>query len=139
MHADPNSFRFFTDAAGAKDGSRSFCIEPLTKEPWALLAQGTYDQKLRGKRVRFSMAVKLANVAGRGAGPWAQVRLPGIPGMQTHQKLVQATQGWETHALEFDIPTNATTVEVGAMLRGTGRACFDEARLEILAATKNPV
>jgi hypothetical protein len=139
MHADPNSFRFFTDSASAKDGSRSFCLEPLTKEPWALLAQGSYDTKLRGTRVRFSMAVKLANVAGRGAGPWAQVRVPGIPPMQTHQKLVQATQGWETHSVEFDIPANATTVEVGAMLRGTGRACFDDARLEILAAAKNPV
>ena len=139
MHGDPKSFRFFDEPAGAKDGGRSFCMEPLTKEPWAVLAQGTYDQKLRGTRVRFSLAVKLANVAGRGAGPWAQVRLPGTPGLQTHQKLVQSTQGWETHSLEFDIPPNATTVEVGAMLRGTGRACFDEARLEILAAAKNPV
>jgi hypothetical protein len=139
MHADPKSFRFFADSEGAKEGARSFCIEPVTDEPWAMLTQGTYDQKLRGTRVRFSLAVRLANVSGRGAGPWAQVRAPGRPGVETHQKMVQSTTGWETHSVEFEVPTNATTVEVGAQLRGRGRACFDDARLEILRGPKNPV
>ena len=139
MHADPKSFRFFLDPEGAKEGARSFCIEPVTDEPWAMLTQGTYDQKLRGTRLRFSLAVRLANVSGRGAGPWVQVRAPGRPGTETHQKMVQTTAGWETHSVEFEVPANATTVEVGAQLRGRGRACFDDARLEILRGPKNPV
>lgn len=139
MHADPKSFRFFVDTEGAKEGARSFCIEPVTKEPWALLTQGTYDQKLRGTRVRFSLAVRLANVSGRGAGPWAQVRAAGRPRADTHEKMVASTAGWETLWVEFEVPTDATTVEVGAQLRGQGRACFDDARLEILRGPKNPV
>ena len=139
MHNDPQSFRFFIDAKEAKDGAQSFCIEPVKEEPWALLAQGTYDHKLRGTRVRFSISVRLTGVTGRGAGPWAQVRVAGKPAAETHQKMLQSTQGWETQSVEFEVPANAMTVEVGAQLRGKGRACFDDARLEILRGPKNPV
>ena len=52
---------------------------------------------------------------------------------------VQPDGAWETHAVEIDVPSDAVTLEVGAMLRGSGRACFDDARLEVLQAGKNPV
>lgn len=135
MHSDPNSFRFFAETA---DGRRSFCVEPVKKEPWALVTQGSFEPSLRGTRLRFSIDLRLAGVAGAGAGPWAQVRRTGAP-LQTHQKLVKGSTPWESHAVEFEVPENAETVEVGVTLRGTGRACFDDARLEILRPGKNPV
>ena len=139
MHSNTKSFRFFPEEKIAKEGKLSFCIEPVLKEPWALLTQGTFDKRLHGARLRFSLAVHAQAIGGRGggAGPWAQVRVPG-QAVRTHQKMVPGTQGWETHVVEFDVPENATSVEVGAMLRGTGRACFDDARLEVLPA-RNPV
>lgn len=134
MHADPKSFRFFADESG---GRRSFCVEPVTKEPWALLTQGVPHVPLRGARLRFSIAMKLTEGTGS-AGPWAQVR-PGAGGrLRTQQKLVKAAD-WESHSVEIDVPADAVTVEVGAMFRGTGRACFDDARLEVLQPGKNPV
>lgn len=137
MHADPKSFRFYGADTGS-EGRRSFCMEPLTKEPWGLLTQATSEAPLRGARLRFSIAVR-AEVSGRGAGPWVQVRVPGMPALQTHMKLVQKADGWDVHAVEFEVPMNAITVEVGAMLHGRGRACFDDARLEVLRPAKNPV
>ena len=135
MHNDPNSFRFFVDAT---DGRRSFCVEPVKREPWALVTQGGFEPALRGARLRFTVDLRLADVAGAGAGPWAQVRRTGAP-LQTHQKLLKGSAPWESHSVEFDVPANAETVEVGVMLRGTGRACFDDARLEVLRPAKNPV
>lgn len=138
MHKDPDSFRFFADEAGAAQGARSFCVEPVKKEPWAFITQALFDKSLHGARLRFSIAMRLTDVVGRGAGPWAQVQVPGRP-KQTVQKLVTKAQGWETHSVEFEVPANAEFVEVGAMLHGSGRACFDDARLEILRLAKNPV
>jgi len=139
MHADPKSFRFFADEARAADGKRSFCVEPLTREPWALVTQGILDRSLNGARVRYTLAVRLENVGGPGAGPWAQVQRAGVAARPTFQKLAKDTQGWEEQSVEFDVPADATVVEVGATLRGTGRACFDNARLEVLRPGKNPV
>ena len=139
MHADPKSFRFFADASQAPDGKRSFCVEPVTREPWALVTQGILDKSLNGARVRFTLAVRLENVAGQGAGPWAQVQRAGGAAKPTFQKLDKDTHGWEDQSVEFDVPADATSVEVGATLRGSGRACFDNARLEVLRPGKNPV
>lgn len=139
MHADPKSFRFFADASQARDGKRSFCVEPVTKEPWALVTQGILDKSLNGARVRFTIAVRLENVAGQGAGPWAQVQRASGAAKPTFQRLGKDTRDWEDQSVEFDVPADATSVEVGATLRGTGRACFDNARLEVLPTGKNPV
>ncbi len=138
MHGDPNSFRFFADASGAPEGKRSYCIEPLKKEPWALLTQATFDPSLRGARLRFSIAVRVADVSGSGAGAWARVQRAGQP-PQVYSKLAKGSADWQTQALEFDVPNNAQTVEFGATLNGAGRACFDDARLEILRSGGNTV
>ena len=78
-------------------------------------------------------------MAGQGAGPWAQVQRAGGAAKPTFQKLDKDTHGWEDQSVEFDVPADATSVEVGATLRGSGRACFDNARLEVLRPGKNPV
>lgn len=131
MHADIKSFRFYSDDEGAAEGKRSFCIEPTGKEPWALMTQGTFDRSLHGVRMRFSIAMRLTGVEGRGAGPWAQVVGPWRE-RPTYQSLTRESPGWQTRSVEFDVPADAVTVEVGATLRGKGRACFDDARLEVL-------
>ena len=138
MHADPNSFRFFVDASQAAGGKQSFCVEPVKKEPWALVAQGIRDRSLNGARVRFTLSVRLDNVGGDGAGPWVQAAIPNGR-KPSARKLAKGSQGWQDQSVEFDVPDDAITVEVGATLRGTGRACFDNARLEVLRPGKNPV
>ena len=138
MHADPNSFRFFLDESQGAGGKQSFCVEPVKKEPWALVTQGILDKSLNGARVRFTLAVRVDNVAGEGAGTWAQVA-PRAGRKPTFREFAKGTRGWQDQSVEFEVPEDAVTVEVGAMLRGTGRACFDNARLEVLRPGKNPV
>jgi hypothetical protein len=136
-HSTPKSFRFFVDEGGS-EGKRSMCIEPVGKEPWALVTQASYDTGLRGSRMRFSIAVRLTDVSGPGAGPWVQVLVPGR-GKPTYQDLDQGSGGWQRRSVEFDVPGDASLVEFGVTMNGKGRACFDDARLEVLQPAKNPV
>jgi hypothetical protein len=135
VHGKPDAFRFFVERAG---GKAALCVEPVKKEPWAIAAQGLNDPALRGARLRFSIATRLVDVAGAGAGPWSQVQRARAP-RQTVQKLSQGSSDWKTESIEFDVPADAITVEAGLMFRGTGRACFGEARVEVLQGPKNPV
>lgn len=138
MHADPNSFRFFHDERSPALGKRSFCIEPITREPWALVTQGIHNPAFRGSVVRLSMAVRVDGVSGKGAGPWILIQTPG--GGKVHeQKLVNGTRAWQRVEVEVAVPANAQIIEVGATLEGPGRACLDEVRLEVVPEKKNPV
>jgi hypothetical protein len=138
MHADPQSFRFFHDARAPASGKRSFCIEPVSGEPWALVTQGIHDPPFRGATVRLSLAVRVEGASGNGAGPWILIQTD--EGRKVHrQMLVNGSHGWQRVEVEVAVPANAQIVEVGATLEGRGRACFDDARLEVVPGLKNPV
>ena len=131
MHNDPDAFRFAHEAARAAEGKQALCIERVAPEPWALVTQGVVDPRLRGARLRFSAALRVDRAEGEGAGPWALVHGP--HGNLAHaQRLSKATKGWERIAVEFPVAAAAQLVEVGVTLEGGGRACVDDARLEIL-------
>lgn len=132
MHADPQSFRFFIDAGAPGAGARSLCIEPVKREPWGEATQVVAAAPLRGKRLRFSVALRIDAVAGKGAGPIAMVHGPHGELLAARELGLAGTRGWERCGVEIDIPAAAHDVEVGVMLEGAGRACLDEARLEIL-------
>jgi hypothetical protein len=133
MHSDPNSFRFFHDEAKPLGGKRSLCFEPVAKEPWALASQVVSDlAKLRGARVRFSVAVRLENVTGDGAGPFAVAQGPGGSVIAHDKRLIQGSQGWQRLAVEIGVPQNAGLIEVGVAFEGRGRVCLDDAVLEVL-------
>ena len=133
MHADPGAFRFRLESTAPAAGQRSLCIERIKPEPWALATQAIDIGALHGKRLRFSIAVRAEALDGRGAGPWIQMH--GVPAAQGHvERLVTRTDGWQRVAVEFTVFPAATLLEVGAVLEGGGRACLDEARLEVLEA-----
>ena len=132
MHADPDSFRFTLDESGGATGKRSLCIEPVKREPWGMATQALLDPALRGKRIRFSLAVRTEGVTGRGAGPIVMVH-GGSGQLLAHgDRMVGGTQGWQRLSVEIDVPGDAHDVELGGELDGRGRACIDDARLEVL-------
>jgi hypothetical protein len=136
MHANPDSFRFF---AVNDDGRPALCVEPTQKkEPWAIVSQGLRDPSLRGTRLRFSISMRLTDFKGRGAGPWAQMQRALRGAKPTIENLTAESGDWTTRSVEFDVPQDAVTAEVGMTFRGTGRACLRDARLEVLPA-RNPV
>ena len=129
MHADPDSFRFGLDGSAAAEGARSLCIERVTHEPWAVASQSVPAEALRGRRLRFSIAVKGERITGPGAGPWVLVN--GSAGMLLHEeRLASRGSTWERQAIEFTVPAQAIGLELGATLQGPGRVCIDDARLE---------
>ena len=129
MHADPDSFRFVPDASSRAEGARSLCIERVTPEPWAVISQSVPAESLRGRKLRFSVAMRAERLDGPGGGPWVLVNGPA--GVLLHQERVALLgAAWERRTIEFVVPAQAQAVEVGATLQGGGRLCIDDARLE---------
>lgn len=128
MHSDPTSYRFWIDESSPRNEMRSACIERIRDE-YGLMTQDVTDPNLRGKRVRFSIDMRMEGVTGNGGGPWVQVA---GGGGGYFQKLVSGTRGWERGTIEFTVSGAAEMLRVGAVLEGPGRLCLDDARLEIL-------
>ncbi len=131
MHADPTAFRFFLDRAQPGAGAASLCIERVKAEPWGIATQALADATLKGRRVRFSLALRTQGVAS-GAGPVAMVHNGSGVVTASRQRLVAGTQAWRRVEVEIDVPRDMHLLEVGALLEGPGRACVDDARLEVL-------
>ncbi|MGZ5032732.1 MAG: hypothetical protein ACXWAC_05995 [Usitatibacter sp.] len=138
MHSDASSFRFFIDEAAPAEGKRSLCIERVGDEPWALATQGLFDRALRGSRLRLSIALRTEGVS-IGAGPFVKVQGGSGNTLFHDERLIKGTQGWQRLDLEFTVPADAAVVEVGATLRGPGKLCLDDVRLEIRLVPKSPV
>jgi hypothetical protein len=134
MHADPHSFRFTPIEAGTGSGARSYCVESVGKEPWANLSQAFRNVDLtRGARVRFSAAVKLESVTGKGAGPFVIAQGGAGQTLEHAEVLATGERGWQRVEVEMDVPEATALIEVGMTFIGRGRACLDDARLEVLA------
>jgi len=129
MHADPDSFRFTLDSAQPAEGKQSLCIERVTPEPWAIAAQSVQARPLRGRKLRFSIAIRGERLSGAGAGPWVLVN--GAQGLLMNEERPERVGGqWQRRSIEFVMPAQAEFLEVGATLLGAGRACIDDVRLE---------
>lgn len=148
-HADPFSFRYYIDESRPGEGKRSLCIEPKGREPWGKAAQAMPQGPWRGRRVRFSMLVRIENVArsqeGMGAGIFAfahtataSATVPSKRGpvqvgsLVRSEKLIDGTADWQRLSVELDVPRDTNVLEVGVTLIGTGRVCADDAVLELL-------
>lgn len=89
---------------------------------------------LAGKRIRLSGQVR-AEVAGQGGSArlWLRVDLPDrkmgfFDNMDARP--VQSPQ-WSRYEIVGDVAANATTINFGTMLLGSGKACFDDVKLEV--------
>jgi hypothetical protein len=144
MHANPDAFRFFADPASPSGKGQSLCVEPASKEPWAMVSQPFQDGPIRelglaGARLRFSIAIRLEGVTGRGAGPFV-IAQGGHGQVIAHaQQLAQGSAEWQRLETELQVPDSASVVEVGLVLNYPGKACIDDARLEIVQRSKSPV
>ena len=134
-HADPFSFRFSLDETRPGQGKRSVCIEPITKEPWGKVVQAMHDGPWRGRRVRFSMQVRVENVASTWSGMTAGAGVVVIAygsKLAREEKLIHGTAEWQRLSVELDVPQDTRALEVGVALIGTGKVCADDAVLELL-------
>jgi hypothetical protein len=139
MHSDPSAYRYAPDDANPARGKRSACVTRVKDEPWVSTIQAIFDRTLQGKRVRFSIEIRVKGVSGKGAGAWVAAKDSRSVLLSEAEKLATGTHGWQRVALEFDVPREAAELHVGAVLIGPGELCFDDAVLEILAANKTAV
>lgn len=139
VHADPGAYRFTVDESSPAEGRRSLRVEQVRNEPWAIATQHLRTEThLRGARLRFSMALKLEGVTGKGAGPFYLAQGTGGTTLDHRQSLLQGTSGWQRVTLEFVVPEGSEGFQVGLAIEGPGRAWIDDARLEWLETGSKP-
>jgi len=128
-HADTSSFAFTVDTSGPAEGATSFRVQRVKLEPWALVTQAVEDPRMRGKRLRFSIAVRTEGVE-VGAGIFMVAQNAGGRSIAHEKTLLKGTTPWTRQALEFTVPQAAQIFEVGVTLEGPGSVWIDSARLE---------
>jgi erythromycin esterase len=87
---------------------------------------------LAGKRVRLHGWIKTAQ-APDGAALWLRVdgATPSLALDNMHDRRVTGTAAWTAAVVTVDVPAEAETLVIGAMLVGGGTAWFDDLRLEV--------
>ena len=88
----------------------------------------------RGKRIRFSAALKANNVTDGWGGLWLRVdgaRLDETLAIDTMEdRPLVGTTGWQAHALVLDVAAAAATISFGAGLSGKGELLVSQLAFE---------
>ena len=91
------------------------------------------NDKVRGKHVHFEGFIRSEDVADGWAGLWARVnvgrKMPFFDNMSDRGP--KGTRPWKRYSIDFDVPSDATGVQVGTVFDGSGRAWFDCLQLTI--------
>jgi hypothetical protein len=113
-------------------------VEGLTDEAGSIV-QFVDAGKYRGKRVRFSAALKT-----RGVKNWAALwiradgtdsnggRVAECESMQTPNRRPHGDTSWQRYSLVLDIPEDTTSIAYGAEMRGIGRLWLDSVQIELV-------
>jgi hypothetical protein len=133
----PNLYEAGVDTTSPCEGIRSAFLRSKTDTPtgYGTFMQAFGAQDFRGKRLRFSAAVRVKDVDGW-AGLWMRVegddpKQPlGFDNMQG-RALVGST-GCKRYDVVLDVPSEATAIMAGLLLSGTGQAWLDGVRFEVV-------
>jgi hypothetical protein len=125
------------DTTSPCEGIRSAFLRSRTETPngYGTFMQAFGAQDFRGKRLRFSAAVRVKDVEGW-AGLWMRVegadpKQPlGFDNMQS--RALVGTLGCKRVDVVLDVPMEATTIMAGLLLSGTGQAWLDGVRFEVV-------
>ncbi len=136
----PNLYDAGVDTSAPCEGLRSAFLrshsETSTGYGTFMQAFGAHD--FRGKRLRFSAAVRVKDVDGW-AGLWMRVegsdpKQPlGFDNMQS--RALAGTRGCRRYDVVLDVPPEATTIMAGLLLSGAGQAWLDGVRFEVVDRT----
>jgi hypothetical protein len=118
------------------------CLEVARKESltfpfgqYAAVSQAVPAADLRGRRVRFSAAVRTGGLIGfAGAGLFARAHRPDFRPGHCAEMNDRPERGkeWVRRSVVLDVAADAERVEVGCFLHAVGTAWFDDAALEVL-------
>ncbi|WP_338869203.1 AraC family transcriptional regulator [Myxococcus stipitatus] len=133
----PKRYEAGVDVASPCEGSRSAYLRSLTADEagYGTFMQAFGAQDYRGKRLRFSAAMRVKDVDGW-AGLWMRVEGPdpkqplAFDNMQS--RALVGSRGCKRHEVVLDVPKEATTIMAGLIMSGTGQAWLDGVRFEVV-------
>lgn len=100
------------------------------------LAQSISALPYRGLRIRWTLWLRPTDVTGLAAA-WVRVdgagRILAFDNMETRP--LRGTLGWTQASVVVDVPNNALSIALGALLSGPGELLIDDAALELVDTT----
>jgi len=132
----------FWQEGGARTGDRcARCeVDAGAEATWIKYQQGPIPV-MPGTKYRFTAWVKAENVVGN-AGWYFHVN-GDKPQLLNQSGVWEGTFDWREVSIEFEIPPTGTEFQCGTLLHGSGKAWYDDAKLEeiggaALRATAGP-
>ncbi len=132
QHAGVRAYEIIRDAEDPGHGKYSIRMLRTTEQAYGMISQVIESEKLAGKRVELTAALKTAEVGELG---WVMVMTFMYHNTMLDQ--VRATPvtgdtGWKDVVLDKVAPKNATAVEIGFLLLDGGTGWADNVRLRVL-------
>ena len=129
-----NNYAAAVEASGPGVGLASATLTPLPGKinTEALLEQRVRADAYRGKRIRFSAAMKTQDTMG-GASLW--LRLDYARGQKAWNRLdkpIIGTTDWKRYEYVLDVPADAQGMQFGISMEGRGKTSVADVRLEIV-------
>ncbi|RKH07747.1 AraC family transcriptional regulator [Corallococcus carmarthensis] len=136
----PQHFEAGVDDSAPCEGTRSAFLRSRTQatDSFGTFMQAFSAQDFRGKRLRFSAAVRHLDVKGW-AGLW--MRVEGADPKQPlafdnmQSRALVGTHGCKRYDVVLDVPQEATTIMAGLIMSGTGQAWLGGVRFETVDAS----
>lgn len=135
--SDSNRYDMGIEKGAGFNGKNAATIKSIEIKimGYGALAQSFSPEKYLGKRIRFSGFVKTKDVAER-ACLWMRIgqansqNFLAIDNMQ-NRPIVGSTD-WKKYEIVLDVPTNASKISYGALVKGTGQIWFDNLTFEVV-------
>ncbi|MEA3016842.1 MAG: hypothetical protein QOI38_1564 [Sphingomonadales bacterium] len=138
MRAVPGApYHALIDPAGPRTGNASVRIESVAGAtadgpPFASLSSGIDATPYRGRRLRFTAAVRAGTPPAEAIGLWFRVDRGGERRGFFDNMADRPIRSpvWADYAIEGDVAPDATVIHFGILLSGSGQAWLDDVRLE---------
>lgn len=132
----PTSYELGVDANGGQDRRPAGFLKSKADSinGFGTMMQQFSADDYRGKRVRFSAAVRSENVKAW-AGLWMRVddkdgRASAFDNMQ--KRAIKGTTGWERHDVVLDVGPEANLIALGVLMSDSGQVWIDQVRFEVV-------
>lgn len=136
----PLSYEMGIDKGAGQSGKNAATIKSkeIKIDGFGTLMQQCSPDKYLGKRVRMTGFIKSENVE-TWAGLWLRVDQPGSQQSLSFDNMenrpIKGTTAWAKCEIVLDVPTNASLIAFGGLLKVTGQIWFDNITFEIVDNT----
>jgi hypothetical protein len=137
-----NHYVLSIDRSDAYNGTSSAVLASQQEFPddTGSIVQFVIADRYRGKRVRFSAALKTADVRSW-ATMWIRAdgtddtgrRIVKAESIQSPEQRLHGDTSWRRYSLVLDIPEDTTSLAYGAEVHGVGKLWVDSVQLELVS------